>query len=48
VRTCIKTLRKKIDLDGMQPVIKTVHGVGYKLELPLADRNKLAAETVES
>ena len=33
VRTCIKTLRKKIDMEGLQPVIKTVHGVGYKLEL---------------
>lgn len=34
VRTCIKTLRKKIDLDGLPPIIKTVHGVGYKLEMP--------------
>lgn len=31
VRTHIKTLRKKIDLPGMPPLIKTVHGVGYGL-----------------
>jgi DNA-binding response OmpR family regulator len=32
VSTCIKRLRKKIDLEGQTSVIKTVHGVGYKLE----------------
>jgi DNA-binding response OmpR family regulator len=32
VSTCIKRLRKKIDLDGQTSIIKTVHGVGYKLE----------------
>jgi DNA-binding response OmpR family regulator len=32
--TCIKRLRKKIDIDGQQSIIRTVHGVGYKLELP--------------
>jgi DNA-binding response OmpR family regulator len=31
VRTHIKTLRKKVDLPGLQPLIKTVHGVGYSL-----------------
>ena len=31
VRTCVKTLRKKIaDPDGAS-VLRTVHGVGYKL-----------------
>lgn len=30
--TCIKRLRKKIDVEGKQSVIRTVHGVGYKLE----------------
>jgi DNA-binding response OmpR family regulator len=38
VRTCIKTLRKKIDTAGEPSLIKTVHGVGYKLEAP---RSKL-------
>ena len=46
VRTCIKTLRKKIDMEGMQPVIKTVHGVGYKLEIAVPESSKLAAETI--
>jgi DNA-binding response OmpR family regulator len=32
VSTCIKRLRKKIDVEGQTSVIKTVHGVGYKLE----------------
>lgn len=32
VSTCIKRLRKKVDIDGQTSVIKTVHGVGYKLE----------------
>jgi DNA-binding response OmpR family regulator len=32
VSTCIKRLRKKVDVDGQTSVIKTVHGVGYKLE----------------
>jgi DNA-binding response OmpR family regulator len=32
VSTCIKRLRKKIDVDGQNSIIKTVHGVGYKLE----------------
>lgn len=30
--TCIKRLRKKIDVDGQPSIIRTVHGVGYKLE----------------
>lgn len=31
VRTHIKTLRKKVDLPGCEPLIRTVHGVGYSL-----------------
>lgn len=30
--TCIKRLRKKLDVDGQESLIKTVHGVGYKIE----------------
>jgi DNA-binding response OmpR family regulator len=30
--TCIKRLRKKIDVEGKPSIIRTVHGVGYKLE----------------
>ncbi len=30
--TCIKRLRKKITPAGREPIIKTVYGVGYKLE----------------
>ncbi|MBU6451073.1 MAG: response regulator transcription factor [Cyanobacteria bacterium REEB67] len=30
--TCIKRLRKKIDVEGLPSSIRTVHGVGYKLE----------------
>ena len=30
--TCIKRLRKKITPAGCEPIIKTVYGVGYKLE----------------
>jgi DNA-binding response OmpR family regulator len=32
VSTCIKRLRKKVDVESQTSVIKTVHGVGYKLE----------------
>lgn len=32
VRTCVMTLRKKVSKAGAPSVIKTVHGVGYKLE----------------
>lgn len=32
VRTVIKTLRKKIDTEGQASIIRTIHGVGYKLE----------------
>jgi len=39
VRTCIKTLRKKIDTEGETSLIKTVHGVGYKLEPPTPAKN---------
>jgi len=34
IRTYIKRLRKKIDLQGQQSILSTVHGVGYKLESP--------------
>lgn len=34
IRTYIKRLRKKIDIDGHPSVLSTVHGVGYKLEAP--------------
>jgi DNA-binding response OmpR family regulator len=34
IRTYIKSLRKKIDSPGKPSMITTVHGVGYKLELP--------------
>jgi DNA-binding response OmpR family regulator len=34
IRTYIKRLRKKIDLEGQQSILSTVHGVGYKLEAP--------------
>jgi DNA-binding response OmpR family regulator len=34
VRTVIKTLRKKITDEGEEPAIRTVHGVGYKIEQP--------------
>ncbi len=29
--SCMKRLRKKIDVDGAPQLIKTIHGVGYKL-----------------
>jgi DNA-binding response OmpR family regulator len=32
IRTCLKRLRKKIDDESKNSKIKTVHGVGYKLE----------------
>jgi DNA-binding response OmpR family regulator len=32
--SCIKRLRRKIDKDGQPSIIRTVHGVGYKLENP--------------
>jgi len=31
--TCIKRLRKKISSEGQESIIKTIYGVGYKLEL---------------
>lgn len=34
IRTYIKALRKKIDNPGQPSMITTVHGVGYKLEVP--------------
>jgi DNA-binding response OmpR family regulator len=34
VTTCVKRLRKKIDIDDAPSIICTVHGVGYKLALP--------------
>jgi len=35
VTTCIGRLRKKLESDGAAPVIRTIHGVGYKLETEL-------------
>ncbi len=32
--TCVKRLRKKIDLPGMSSYLRTVHGVGYRLQIP--------------
>jgi DNA-binding response OmpR family regulator len=40
VRTCIKTLRKKIDTEGELSLIKTVHGVGYKFEPPTVAKSE--------
>jgi len=34
IRTYIKILRKKLDVNGKDSLIRTVHGVGYKLESP--------------
>ena len=36
IRTYIKILRKKLGCEGKDSFIKTVHGVGYKLEAPQA------------
>ena len=33
VTACIGRLRKKIDADRAQPILKTVYGLGYKLEV---------------
>lgn len=32
ITTCIKRIRKKMDVEGQPSIIKTVHGVGYKME----------------
>lgn len=32
IYTCIKRIRKKLDDDGQPSILKTVHGIGYKLE----------------
>lgn len=34
IRTYIKRLRRKIDVNGQASILATVHGVGYKLEAP--------------
>jgi len=34
IRTYIKILRKKLDIDGKDSLIRTIHGVGYKIESP--------------
>ena len=31
IRTCIKKIRDKIDVDGKESIIQNVHGVGYKV-----------------
>jgi len=38
--TTIKRLRKKIDVEGQKSIIRTVHGVGYKLDA--GDKGKSA------
>lgn len=35
IRTYIKRLRKKIDIEGQPSILSTVHGVGYKLDQPV-------------
>ncbi len=32
LRSCMKRLRQKIDVEGEEPLIRTIHGVGYKLQ----------------
>ncbi|MBY0550167.1 MAG: response regulator transcription factor [Candidatus Obscuribacterales bacterium] len=32
ITTCVKRIRKKMDSEGHPSIIKTVHGVGYKME----------------
>jgi DNA-binding response OmpR family regulator len=32
ITTCIKRIRKKMDVEGGPSIIKTVHGAGYKIE----------------
>ena len=32
ITTCIKRIRKKLDVEGEPSIIKTVHGAGYKIE----------------
>lgn len=32
LKSCIKRLRKKIDAEGEESILKNIHGVGYKLE----------------
>jgi two-component system OmpR family response regulator len=41
VRTYMYTLRKKICPRGSAQMIQTVHGVGYRLDVPQAGANKL-------
>jgi two-component system, OmpR family, phosphate regulon response regulator PhoB len=31
VRTCVKRLRQKIDIDGQESMLENIYGVGYKL-----------------
>jgi len=38
VRTCIMSLRKKIAITGKPSIIRTIHGLGYKLEDPIANK----------
>jgi DNA-binding response OmpR family regulator len=37
VTSCIKRLRKKIDTKGQPSLIRSIYGVGYKLEQPESD-----------
>lgn len=40
LRTHIKTLRRKIDLPGFEPMLITLHGVGYTLSSEAYEREK--------
>jgi len=40
VRTCIKSLRKKIDSRTAHPLIRNIHGVGYMLDPPDEPQNR--------
>ncbi len=40
LRTHIKTLRRKIDLPGLDPMLITLHGVGYTLSSESFEREK--------
>ena len=32
ITTCVKRLRKKLDIEGRPSIITTMHGLGYRLE----------------
>jgi two-component system OmpR family response regulator len=41
IRTYIKRLRKKLDLEGERSLLSTVHGIGYKFE----NQSELSSKT---